>query len=30
MPGSTTIGGGHGVDAIEHTDAVRLAPSCGR
>lgn len=25
MPGSTTIGGGHGVDAIEHTDAVRLA-----
>ncbi|MFC4611634.1 hypothetical protein [Streptomyces maoxianensis] len=25
MPGSTTLGGGHGVDSIEHTDAVRLA-----
>ncbi|WP_405805870.1 hypothetical protein OG729_11625 [Streptomyces sp. NBC_00210] len=25
MPGSTTIGGGHGADAIEHNDAVRLA-----
>lgn len=25
MPGSTTLGPGHGVDTIEHTDAVRLA-----
>lgn len=25
MPGSTTLGAGHGVDSIEHTDAVRLA-----
>lgn len=24
MPGSTTLGPGHGVDSIEHTDAVRL------
>ncbi|MFD3537112.1 hypothetical protein [Streptomyces sp. NPDC058664] len=24
MPGSTTIGPGHGVDAIEHHDALRL------
>ncbi|WP_426366327.1 hypothetical protein [Streptomyces sp. E-08] len=23
MPGSTTLGPGHGVDAIEHTDALR-------
>ncbi|MFD8207497.1 hypothetical protein ACFV2S_14060 [Streptomyces sp. NPDC059695] len=23
MPGSTTIGPGHGVDAIEHIDALR-------
>jgi hypothetical protein len=25
MPGSTTLGPGHGVDSIEHPDAVRLA-----
>ncbi|MFE7774675.1 hypothetical protein ACFU5O_12350 [Streptomyces sp. NPDC057445] len=25
MPGSTTLGPGHGVDSIEHTDARRLA-----
>ncbi|MER5464319.1 hypothetical protein ABT010_27245 [Streptomyces sp. NPDC002668] len=25
MPGSTTLGPGHGVDWIEHTDAVRVA-----
>ncbi|MEV1054793.1 hypothetical protein ACFWZR_23525 [Streptomyces sp. NPDC059017] len=25
MPGSTTLGPGHGVDAIEHSDARRLA-----
>ncbi|MFF3320938.1 hypothetical protein [Streptomyces sp. NPDC002889] len=25
MPGSTTLGPGHGVDAIEHPDAQRLA-----
>ncbi|MGW1883110.1 hypothetical protein [Streptomyces sp. NPDC001970] len=25
MPGSTTLGAGHGVDAIEHSDAQRLA-----
>ncbi|MFJ8074582.1 hypothetical protein ACIQ7Q_11780 [Streptomyces sp. NPDC096176] len=25
MPGSTTLKAGHGVDPIEHTDAVRLA-----
>ncbi|MFF9014594.1 hypothetical protein ACF09C_16700 [Streptomyces sp. NPDC014870] len=25
MPGSTTLGPGHGVDAIEHQDAVRMA-----
>ncbi|MEV6393182.1 hypothetical protein AB0M39_00070 [Streptomyces sp. NPDC051907] len=25
MPGSTTLSAGHGSDAIEHTDAVRLA-----
>ncbi|WP_405998301.1 hypothetical protein [Streptomyces sp. NBC_00829] len=25
MPGSTTLGPGHGVDPIEHSDAVRLA-----
>lgn len=25
MPGSTTLGPGHGVDAIEHSDAQRLA-----
>lgn len=24
MPGSTTIGPGHGVDAIEHLDALRM------
>ncbi|MFI8960659.1 hypothetical protein ACIGO8_00985 [Streptomyces sp. NPDC053493] len=24
MPGSTTLGPGHGVDAIEHTDAQRM------
>ncbi|UUN29332.1 hypothetical protein [Streptomyces sp. FIT100] len=24
MPGSTTLGPGHGVDAIEHPDAQRL------
>ncbi|MEV7564985.1 hypothetical protein [Streptomyces tanashiensis] len=24
MPGSTTIGPGHGVDAIEHIDALRM------
>lgn len=24
MPGSTTLGPGHGVDAIEHLDAVRV------
>ncbi|MEU5917978.1 hypothetical protein [Streptomyces sp. NPDC047141] len=23
MPGSTTLGAGHGVDAIEHSDALR-------
>ncbi|WP_455361829.1 hypothetical protein [Streptomyces sp. SYSU K21746] len=25
MPGSTTLGGGHGPDTIAHTDAIRLA-----
>ncbi|MER7623977.1 hypothetical protein [Streptomyces sp. NPDC126503] len=25
MPGSTTLGPGHGVDAIDHPDAQRLA-----
>lgn len=25
MPGSTTLGPGHGADAIEHPDAQRLA-----
>ncbi|MEU2158662.1 hypothetical protein ABZ532_27250 [Streptomyces sp. NPDC019396] len=25
MPGSTTLGPGHGVDAIDHVDARRLA-----
>ncbi|WP_338673128.1 hypothetical protein V1460_08585 [Streptomyces sp. SCSIO 30461] len=25
MPGSTTLGSGHGVDAIDHADARRLA-----
>ncbi|MEU3921479.1 hypothetical protein [Streptomyces sp. NPDC029004] len=25
MPGSTTLKAGHGVDPVEHTDAVRLA-----
>ncbi|AVZ75469.1 hypothetical protein SLUN_27945 [Streptomyces lunaelactis] len=29
MPGSTTLGGGHGADSIEHTDAVRLASVLG-
>ncbi|MCB8903772.1 MULTISPECIES: hypothetical protein [unclassified Streptomyces] len=24
MPGSTTLGPGHGVDAIEHLDALRM------
>ncbi|MGW2558136.1 hypothetical protein ACWCXB_02595 [Streptomyces sp. NPDC001514] len=25
MPGSTTLGAGHGVDAIDHLDAQRMA-----
>ncbi|MFJ8300447.1 hypothetical protein ACIQ9R_31780 [Streptomyces sp. NPDC094447] len=24
MPGSTTLGPGHGVDAVEHLDALRM------
>ncbi|TXS57058.1 hypothetical protein [Streptomyces sp. t39] len=29
MPGSTTLGPGHGADAIDHPDATRLAALTG-